>query len=197
MRTDANMQIDEEILPPDYISGLVDGEGCFALNFRRDKRHERRGNPEYFYWVIKFVIVLRNDDKDLLEKVRNTFDCGHITVSKNQARYCVDRIGDLRENIVPFFVRHPLYGKKRRDFLLWTEALDILYQNMQLPIRKGKQGFAKKQWELSDIQRLLGIKQKMERYKAKGPTWKWLSALNGGNCEIGRSYPPVPRTSGD
>lgn len=197
MRTDANMQIDEEILPPDYISGLVDGEGCFALNFRRDKRHERKGKPEYFYWVIKFVIVLRNDDKDLLEKVRNTFDCGHITVSKNMARYCVDRIGDLRENIVPFFVRHPLYGKKRRDFLLWTEALDILYQNMQLPIRKGKQGFAKKQWELSDIQRLLGIKQEMERYKAKGPAWKWLSAFNGGNCEIGRSYQPVPRTSGD
>lgn len=30
-----------EKLPEDYIAGFVDGEGCFALNFRRDIRHER------------------------------------------------------------------------------------------------------------------------------------------------------------
>ena len=66
----------KEILPAYYISGLVDGEGCFALNFRRDKRHERKGKPEYFYWTIRFIIVLRIDDKTLLEKVRDTLDCG-------------------------------------------------------------------------------------------------------------------------
>lgn len=42
-----------KILPGDYIAGFVDGEGCFALKFRRDVRHDRPGNPEYYYWDIE------------------------------------------------------------------------------------------------------------------------------------------------
>ena len=32
--------------------------------------------------------------------------------------------------------------------------------------------------EAADIQRLLLIKQQMESFKSKRPTWKWLSTLD-------------------
>ena len=181
MRTYTSIEMNGEILPPHYISGLVDGEGCFALNFRRDKKYGRRGKHEYFYWTIKFIIVLRNDDEDLLQKVRKTLDCGYVRVYEDQARYSVDGIEDLKGKVVPFFSRYRLYGKKHRDFLLWAKALDILYLNRQQTIQKGKQGFAKMQLKPTDIQSLLEIRKEMEAYKSKGPAWKWLSMLSGGN----------------
>jgi intein-encoded DNA endonuclease-like protein len=35
-------------LPPEYIAGYVDGEGCFGLQFRKDVRHERPNTPIYY-----------------------------------------------------------------------------------------------------------------------------------------------------
>gem|GEM_PF-6727427 len=39
----------------EYVAGFVDGEGCFALKFRRDVRRDRMGSPEYFYWDAEFA----------------------------------------------------------------------------------------------------------------------------------------------
>ena len=59
-----------EKLPGDYIAGFIDGEGCFALKFRRDVRRERKNNPVYYYWDIEFAVVLRGDDKDILNNIK-------------------------------------------------------------------------------------------------------------------------------
>ena len=162
------------VLTPDYICGLVDGEGCFALNYRRDKRLDRKRQPEYFYWTIKFIIVLRDDDKVLLEKVRESFDCGYVRVSMGAARYHVDKIDDLTEKILPFFSNHRLRGKKYNDFLLWAEALAILHEARQVSPPKGTRGFPKMRLDPSDTQRLYEIREEMRKYKSKGPEWKWL-----------------------
>ena len=159
-----------EVLSGDYIAGLVDGEGCFALNFRRDKKYKRKGQPEYFYWKVLFAIVLRADDKPLLEKVRDTLDCGSIYLSpprtrqpSPEVRYCVQNLKDLRGKIVPFFLNNPLHSKKREDFVLWAEAVDILYPNKRTPLKKGELEF----------QRLLEIAKEMKSYKSKRAPWKW------------------------
>lgn len=167
----------EKVLPPQYIAGLVDGEGCFALNFRRDKRHERRGRPEYFYWKVAFYIVLRKDDQPLLERVRDTLGCGSITVSGQQARYGIQDMVLLRERIVPFSLEYRLYGKKWQDFVLWAEALDILHRTRQTPMRKGQQGFARAKWKTGEQERLLQIRNEMKAYKSKGAAWKWAKLL--------------------
>jgi len=43
-----------EKLPGDYIAGFVDGEGCFALKFRRDYKSKRKSKPEYFYFLMSY-----------------------------------------------------------------------------------------------------------------------------------------------
>jgi hypothetical protein len=178
--------VNDGTLPPQYVSGLVDGEGCFVLGFRRDKRYERKGQPEYFYWKVAFAILLRSDDRELLEKVKSTLECGHICVSGGMVQYRVDRIEDLMHKVVPFFTQNPLYGKKREDFSLWTEAVDILYENRvkrEAVDRRGRWGFPRVSLDPSGNQRLLVLKRQMETYKAKGHSWKWLSTLEGDSCE--------------
>lgn len=164
-------------LPGDYIAGFVDGEGCFALKFRRDVRHERKNKPIYFYWDIEFAIVLRKDDQEILEKIKTTFDCGRISVSKSgQARYAVNNINDLSNKVVPFFGKHQLYAKKRHDFQLWKEAVEIIKRNQRLGVnrKKGERGFHRVYWDPRDLKRLTEIHNEMKRYKSKGKEWKWL-----------------------
>jgi len=164
-------------LPGDYIAGFVDGEGCFALTFRRDVRHKRKGSPEYFYWDIDFIIVLREDDLEILEKIQQTLQCGTISKTKSgNVRYNVSRMEDLVKIIVPFFHQYPLHAKKKFDFLLWAEAVNIFWRNQypQGNTKIRKRGFQKVNWDAEDLSRLQGIKEEMQIYKAKGSGSKWL-----------------------
>lgn len=155
------------ILPGDYIAGFVDGEGCFALKFRRDVRHDRKNSPIYFYWDIEFAIMLRSDDKKILEDICETLNCGRISISKRgTARYAVNDLDDLLYKIVPFFERHQLRAKKRNDFNLWREALSILYKNKQLKPKD------------DDLKRLIEIIKQTKEIKSQRKDWKWLNMIS-------------------
>lgn len=178
--------MDDGKLPPQYVSGLVDGEGCFVLGFRRDKKYRRKGQPEYFYWTVEFAILLRGDDWELLEKVRNTLGCGGVSVSETAAQYRVYGIEDLKHKVVPFFAENRIYGKKGKDFTLWAEAVAILYEKhvrSKAIDRRGRWGFPRIGLDAPQNERLLALKAGMEVYKAKGRSWKWMSKIEGSGCE--------------
>lgn len=167
-------------LPGDYIAGFVDGEGCFALKFRRDIRRERQNSPEYFYWKAEFAIGLRIDDGRLLELIRDTLGCGSVTENKdyNQVRYSVQDLEKLYDIIIPFFQTHRLYGKKWADFILWVEAVEILRRNKKKKINAivGTKGFLSTNWNAKDVKRLREIHEAMKPLKSKGNPWKWLNS---------------------
>ncbi len=159
-------------LPGDYIAGFVDGEGCFVLTYRRDVRHDRKNSPEYFYWRTEFAILLKSDDKNILEKIKNTLRCGWISINKNNgARYTVSDINDLYYKIIPFFDKYKLRAKKRHDYKLWKEAVEI-FKNNQLKIGKG---VSQKMWDEKDMNRLKEIHNEMMEYKGGTHRHKWLS----------------------
>lgn len=169
-----------EKLPGDYIAGFVDGEGCFYIHFRRTIRYERKNKPVYFHWDIGFTIVLRADDKDILQKIKNTLNCGRISISKNgQVRYEVSDMSDLTNKIAPFFENHLLRAKKKFDFILWKEALEIFKRNQQHNMKRlpNQIGFLRINWAQKDIDRLKQIKKEMEKYKSKGKAWKWFNQV--------------------
>ena len=167
----------EKKLPGDYVAGFVDGEGCFYINFRRDVRHDRKNKPIYFYWDIAFAIVRRADDKYILEKIKNTLNCGNITINKlGSARFQVTNTNDLVNKIVPFFKKYELRAKKKGDYILWKKALEIFKRNQRktLNIKRGGSGFHKIDWHPEDLKQLKEIQQEMRIYKSKRKNWKWL-----------------------
>ena len=177
-----------EKLPGAYITGFVDGEGCFALSFRRDVRHERGKRsgkkPVYFYWKAQFVIVLRNDDKKLIERIKKSLDCGSISFTRNQIRYQVSSLDDLKNKIAPFFFRYGLQSKKREDFILWSKAIEILNKykirrNIQrdgVNRKSGERGFYRVKWDQKDLHQLMEVHHKMLIYKSsKTNQAKWIN----------------------
>lgn len=162
------------LLPNDYIAGLTDGEGCFSLTYRRDVRKERKGSPVYFRWKALFAIVMRSDDVNLLELVRNSLSCGRISFSRTSASYQVQDTNQLLSVIVPFFRRHRLFGKKHHDFELWAEAVAILAKNKHKVLRRENRDNGVGRWDEKDIVRLSFIRDEMRKYKSKGSKYKWI-----------------------
>ena len=153
-----------EKMPGDYIAGFVDGEGCFALKFRRDIKRGRINKPAYFYWDIEFAILLKSDDKDVLYKIQDVLGCGKVgnIDKRGLVRYSVNNISDLSDKIVPFFQKYPLRAKKRHDFELWREAVVIFKRSQRL-------------WDQKTLQRLMEIREAMKQYKGGNRSnWKWL-----------------------
>jgi LAGLIDADG endonuclease len=98
-----------------YISGYVDGEGCFAVAVNRNPSC-RTG----FQLVPEFHVSQNGDRSQVLELIRQRFEgCGYIKSNRRKDRalvYVVRRRSDLLRHVLPFFERSPLLSSKHEDF---------------------------------------------------------------------------------
>ena len=125
-------------LKPDYILGLVDGEGSFTMYVRDPKLSpdkNRRVTVEP-----KFYIKLIEKDRIILEKVQKFFGCGSIYFQKDTRpnhqhcyRYEVFNRKELTEIIIPFFKKHTLqFVSKQNDFKLFCKMMEIVIKGKHL-----------------------------------------------------------------
>lgn len=147
------------------LSNIVNNDGCFDLQFRKDTRHERTNAPTYYRWKAQFVVTSPKANNKILEKIKREIGCGDITISKDQARFAVQKIDDIVEVVIPYFRKNCLAEKKKKDFELWSKAVEIIKRN------KGKYLIA---WKKSDLHSLLEIHKSAAKYKVRVRQPKWL-----------------------
>jgi hypothetical protein len=147
------------------IVNLTNNDGCFDLQFRKDVRRERTNSPTYYRWKVQFVVTSPKENVKVLEKIAKEFDCGKVTISKDQARFSVQKIDDIVEIVMPFFRKNLLADKKKKDFDLWSKGVNIIHNN------KGK---ALISWKKSDLMQLIEIQKAGVKYKNKPRQPKWL-----------------------
>src|SRR5579863_10417131 len=98
---------------PSYISGYVDGEGCFNVSFCR-RAAMRTG------WDVRpsFSVSQNEDRQEVLELMLEYFGCGTLRPdrSDNTIKFEVRAIANLVGKVVPHFEAYPLISAKRRDF---------------------------------------------------------------------------------
>ena len=113
-----------------YISGFVDGEGCFSVSFRKLPR-------------IKVGIELRPSfsiaqkktaaNYKLLEKIRDVFEGGAIRDdNKGCYKYETRSITHIRKKVIPFFLTYPLYTSKASDFLSFCKICSLIASKQHL-----------------------------------------------------------------
>lgn len=72
-----------------------------------------------------FAIGALNESRNVLELLCKYFKCGKIyKVSDKYSRYQVENIKDLKEKIVPHFLKYPLESKKKEDFKIWEPIIN-------------------------------------------------------------------------
>ena len=75
-----------------------------------------------------FYIKLREDNKFLLEEVKEFFGCGAVYYRKENRphhsscyRFEINSCKEVMGVIIPFFERYPLRGTKQTDFVIFRE----------------------------------------------------------------------------
>ncbi len=117
-----------------WITGFVDGEGCFSVSIIKN-------NTTKSGWQIFPEFIITQGEKSLkaLKMIKNYFKCGNIFINnrydnhnENLYRFCVRSINDLKEKIIPFFLKNKLLTLKRKDFKLFSEIIDIMLEKKHL-----------------------------------------------------------------
>jgi len=111
-------------ISPDYVIGLVDGEGSFTVYVRNPLKVSPVPLLRRVHIEPKFYVKLIEKDKRILYQLKDFFGCGSVYFQKdtrpnhqNCYRYEVYSRNDLRSVIIPFFRKNILkFPSKKKDF---------------------------------------------------------------------------------
>jgi hypothetical protein len=112
VRSDAGPRHSREFLSA-YISGFVDGEGCFTVSI------SPRAKLAAGWEVRPSLSVSQNGDRaEVLYAIQSHFGCGSIRPDRSDRtlKWESRRLEDLLERVIPHFERYPLLSGKRQDF---------------------------------------------------------------------------------
>ena len=105
-----------------WVSGFVDGEGCFHIGINP--------NPEMTvkYQVLpEFTVVQHKRDIKVLHALKAYFGCGVVRTNHgDRLAYRVRSKDHHLEIIIPFFEKHPLITQKRSDFEKFRKVLHLM-----------------------------------------------------------------------
>jgi hypothetical protein len=148
-------------LNPKYVSGLIEGEGCFCITISKHKT-KRFGLEPRLMFEIEMII----DDKPLLEKLQETLKCGNLYVLnykrygwRPHVKFAVKSQQDIFEKIIPFFKKNPLMGKKKKDFEYFCQAAEIFRKKNHLSL----EGINK----LREIQSKMNLRRRLKKSSAR------------------------------
>ena len=112
-----------------YVSGFVDGEGCFCVSFVPSKRHR-------FGWEVRpsFSVSQNGDRAELLYMLQQHWECGFIRPDRSDKtlKFEVRKIGDLIEKVLPHFEAVPLLSSRQRDVRLFDQICRLVFQRRHL-----------------------------------------------------------------
>ena len=112
MRSDAGPRHSREFLSA-YISGYVDGEGCFTVSI------SPRAKLAVGWEVRPSLSVSQNGDRaEVLQLIQAQFGCGSIRPDRSDKtlKWETRRLEDFLGRVIPHFETYPLLSAKRLDF---------------------------------------------------------------------------------
>ena len=111
-----------------WITGFVDGEGCFHVGINAHKEMTTG-----YQVLLEFTVVQHKRDVQVLHALRAYFGCGVVRSNHgDRMAYRVRSKEHLLKHIVPFFVEHPLKTKKNVDFKKFRRVLLLMEADKHL-----------------------------------------------------------------
>ena len=112
-----------------YVSGFVDGEGCFCVSFTPSRRHR-------FGWEVRpsFSVSQNGDRSEILRLIQDMWGCGSVRPDRSDKtlKFEVRKIEDLIHKVLPHFKSYPLQSSKQRDVELFGQICQLVYQRQHL-----------------------------------------------------------------
>ena len=122
MRSDAGPRSSREFLSA-YISGYVDGEGCFTVSI------SPRAKLVVGWEVRPSLSVSQNGDRaEVLQLIQTHLECGSIRPDRSDKtlKWETRRLEDILARVIPHFERYPLLSGKRFDFERFARVCQLM-----------------------------------------------------------------------
>src|SRR3989344_686402 len=111
----------QERLDPNWITGFVDGEGCFYVGINQHNRTRQ--------WQLlpEFRIVQHQRDEQVLQKIQNYFGFGVVTINHGDRKeFRVRGLWNLNK-IVEFFKIHKFQTlSKQKSFEVFSQVIKMM-----------------------------------------------------------------------
>ena len=110
-----------------YLSGFIDGEGCFYVGIVPAK-----SNRLGWQVICEFRVSQNPKGKSILDEIKKELGCGYIkpnhpgNTRDKTLVYMVRNRNELREKVVPFFKKNPLRTGKREDLEKFVKVLKLV-----------------------------------------------------------------------
>jgi hypothetical protein len=111
----------ETVHLPSYISGFIDGEGCFTVSF------SPRPTLSTGWEVRPSISVSQNGDRsEVLLEIQRYFGCGTLRPDRSDRtlKWETRSLQRIVAAIVPHFHRYPLLSGKQADFELFADICE-------------------------------------------------------------------------
>ena len=140
MLTAGNQQ---ERLDPQWVTGFVDGEGCFHISMNKQEEMSTG-------WQVlpEFRIVQHARDEALLKELQRFIEAGKVVVNHDSRKELRIRRLDELKKVTAFFENHPLKTRKRRDFEIFNEVLRLMQHHKHLT-KEGLERIANLCWQMN------------------------------------------------
>jgi len=121
-------------LEPQWITGFVDGEGCFHVQIVKNKTMKTG-----LQVIPEFVVSQHVRSVYVLYGLKHYFQTGVVRseskrIDETGRQYRVRSTKDLLNTIIPFFLKHPLKTIKNIEFLKFRDILLLMEKKEHLTL---------------------------------------------------------------
>lgn len=119
----------KHLINPDWISGFVDGEGCFYFYIGKQKNTT-------IQLQASLEIAQNTHDILILNKIKEFLGCGRLKpslpinleialINPSISRLIISNPTDIKNKIIPFFDNYSLKTTKLLDYLDWKKLIEM------------------------------------------------------------------------
>ncbi len=133
----ANQQ--ERLIKLGWVTGFVDGEGCFSIGLIRNPRIGRQGCKIGFQVFHEFVVTQGAKSVECLNELSEFFGVGQVLINQRKDnhrehlyKYVVRKRSELQEVIIPFFEQYALHSAKQYDFQKFAQCVTMIDEGHHL-----------------------------------------------------------------
>jgi len=117
-----------QIQNPFWLSGFVDAEGCFSVVVFKSKTSKLGEAVK-----LSFILTQSNRDEYLIKSLIEYLGCGNTSLDpRGTIDFKVTNFSNIKDIIIPFFIKYPLKGNKSLDFTDFCEVVRLMENKSHL-----------------------------------------------------------------
>jgi hypothetical protein len=119
----------QERLDARWVSGFVDGEGCFHVSINKSQTMS-------IGWQVlpEFRVVQHERDESILKELQQFFDAGNVVTNHDTRKELrIRKLDDLKK-VVLFFKKNKLRTGKKKNLEIFGEILELMENKKHLTV---------------------------------------------------------------